>query len=99
MNHILNQYLNQLHNPWIIIGFLGQFFFFGRFVIQWIASEKKKESHIPVAFWYFSITGTLLILAYSISIGDIVFTLGSSLNIFIYIRNLVLISNKKKEST
>lgn len=95
MQSILEKYADKIFNPWVIIGFLGQILFFGRFVVQWIASEKQKQSVIPVAFWYFSLGGGVLILIYSISIGDIVFTAGSSLNLIIYVRNLVLIKKAK----
>ncbi len=93
---ILAKYAEKIFNPWVIIGFIGQLLFFGRFVIQWIASERKGQSIIPVAFWYFSLGGGILLLIYSISIGDIVFTAGSFLNLFIYVRNLMLI--KKRQS-
>ena len=92
---LIAKYAHKIFNPWVIIGFLGQILFFGRFVVQWIASEKKKQSVIPVEFWYFSLAGGVLILIYSISIGDIVFTAGSSLNLIIYLRNLMLIKKAK----
>lgn len=95
MQEIFAKFAEKMFNPWVIVGFIGQLLFFGRFVIQWIASEKKKQSVIPVAFWYFSLGGGVLILIYSISIGDIVFTAGSSLNLIIYVRNLVLIKKAK----
>ncbi len=95
MSALLDRFADKLSNPWIIIGFLGQILFFGRFVVQWVASERKKQSIIPPSFWYFSLVGGVFLLAYSISIGDIVFTLGSSLNLVIYGRNLILIHSKK----
>lgn len=76
---------------WLAIGFLGQILFGMRFIVQWIVSEKKRESIIPVAFWYFSIGGGLLLFAYALKIGDPVFILGQSLGVFIYGRNLYLI--------
>lgn len=79
---------------WITIGFLGQFIFFLRFLVQWIASEKKGESIIPVAFWYLSIVGAVIILIYAIYRKDPVFIVGQGAAIIIYIRNLVLISKK-----
>ncbi len=85
-------------DPWIIFGFAAQFVFFLRFAVQWWVSEKKKESVIPVAFWYLSLVGTFMILIYSIKRQDIVFIAASVLNSMIYIRNLVLIYNKKKRS-
>jgi lipid-A-disaccharide synthase-like uncharacterized protein len=95
MQEILAKYQSAIQNPFIIIGFLGQVLFFGRFLVQWIASEKKGESYIPKSFWYLSIGGSILLLAYSINIGDIVFTLGFSLNLIIYFRNIMLIKKNK----
>jgi lipid-A-disaccharide synthase-like uncharacterized protein len=80
---------------WLIIGFIGQALFFMRFLVQWIASERKGESVIPTPFWYFSLAGGLTLLAYSIYKQDPVFILGQSAGTFIYIRNLVLIFRKK----
>jgi len=77
-----------LLNPWVIIGFFGQFLFFMRFIIQWLASEKKGAVVVPVAFWYLSIAGTLVILVYAIHIKDVVFTVAQILSLFIYARNL-----------
>ncbi|MEX0918571.1 MAG: lipid-A-disaccharide synthase N-terminal domain-containing protein [Candidatus Paceibacterota bacterium] len=76
---------------WIGIGFTGQFIFFLRFFIQWISSEKRGESYVPVAFWYLSIIGALIILAYAIYRVDPVFIIGQGLAIIIYMRNLILI--------
>ncbi|HIP54517.1 MAG TPA: lipid A biosynthesis protein [Sulfurimonas autotrophica] len=80
---------------WLIIGFLGQFFFSMRFIIQWIISEKEKKSVIPMAFWYFSLLGGTTLLAYATYRGDPVFILGQSLGIFIYARNIYLIYHEK----
>jgi lipid-A-disaccharide synthase-like uncharacterized protein len=82
-------------NFWLVFGLLAQSAFFMRFVIQWIASEKRKESYIPVQFWYLSLVGGLGLLIYSIHIKDIVFILGQSTGVFIYTRNLILIHKKK----
>ena len=81
---------------WIIIGFLGQLLFFMRFFIQWLASERKKESTIPLAFWYCSIAGGLILLLYAVYRKDPVFITGQSLGILIYARNLYLIHHKQK---
>lgn len=81
---------------WIAIGLLGQSLFFMRFFIQWLASERKKESVIPIAFWYCSIGGGLILLLYAIYRRDPVFILGQSCGIFIYSRNLYLIYQKKQ---
>jgi lipid-A-disaccharide synthase-like uncharacterized protein len=76
---------------WVIVGLCGQLLFMGRFLVQWIASEKARKSVMPVAFWYFSITGGLVLLAYAIYRADPVFILGQALGVFIYARNLWLI--------
>jgi lipid-A-disaccharide synthase-like uncharacterized protein len=76
---------------WIAIGFLGQGLFFGRWVIQWIASERKAESRVPVAFWYMSLVGGLITLAYAIYRRDPVFIAGQGVGAVVYIRNLMLI--------
>ena len=83
---------------WVIFGFAAQFIFFLRFAVQWWVSEKKKQSVIPVSFWYLSLVGTLMILIYSIHRKDIVFIAASCLNSLIYIRNLMLIKNKKPKT-
>ncbi len=69
-----------------------------RFLIQWIVSEYKKVSVIPVHFWYFSIIGSSLLLTYALYRKDIVFILGQSLGIIIYVRNLILIRRKNNEN-
>ena len=81
---------------WVIIGFVGQALFGARFIIQWLISEKKGESTIPLAFWYCSIGGAVVLLTYAIHRQDPVFIVGQSLGSIVYIRNLILIDRKKK---
>ena len=73
---------------WLAIGFIGQGFFFSRFLVQWLASEKAGRSVMPMAFWYLSLGGGLTLLVYAIHVGDPVFILGQSTGAFIYLRNL-----------
>lgn len=80
---------------WVIFGFFAQFFFFLRFVIQWISSEKAKRVVMPVTFWYLSISGSLLTLVYAIHRRDPVFILGQGLAMLIYLRNLILFYKEK----
>ena len=75
---------------WLGIGLMGQALFFMRFFVQWIASERKGQSVIPRAFWYFSILGGLTLLVYAVHQRDIVFTIGQATGVFIYGRNIVL---------
>jgi lipid-A-disaccharide synthase-like uncharacterized protein len=80
---------------WLAVGLLGQFFFFLRFFFQWLVSERKRESSIPLCFWYFSIFGGALLLSYAIYRKDPVFIVGQSMGILIYARNLYFIYHKK----
>jgi lipid-A-disaccharide synthase-like uncharacterized protein len=81
---------------WLCIGFLGQGFFFSRFLVQWIASERKRESVIPISFWFFSIGGGCILLIYAIHRADPVFIMGQGAGLFVYLRNLYLIRRKQR---
>ncbi len=76
---------------WLGIGFFGQGLFFTRWLVQWLASERSAKSHVPIAFWYMSLTGGLITLTYAIHIRDPVFITGQSVGAFVYLRNLMLI--------
>jgi lipid-A-disaccharide synthase-like uncharacterized protein len=84
---------------WVALGFVAQFAFTMRFLVQWIASEKVGRSVIPVAFWFFSIGGGALLLIYAIKRKDPVFIAGQALGLLIYFRNLMLIFGEKKGGT
>lgn len=81
---------------WIMIGLAGQLLFTARFLVQWLASERARRSVMPVAFWYFSIGGGLVLLAYAIYRKDPVFVLGQGMGLFIYLRNLWLIRVERR---
>ena len=80
----------------MVLGFIGQFFFSMRFIVQWVASEKHKKSVVPLAFWVFSVLGSFLLLIYAIYSKDPVFILGQAPNLLIYFRNIWLIKTSKK---
>jgi lipid-A-disaccharide synthase-like uncharacterized protein len=80
---------------WLMLGFLAQGLFFARFFIQWIVSERKGESTVPLAFWIFSVLGGTLLLVYAVHQKDSVFILGQAGGLVIYFRNLMLIYKKK----
>jgi len=80
---------------WLTIGFLGQGIFFMRWVVQWLASERSAQSRVPIAFWYMSLTGGLITLAYAIYRKDPVFIAGQSVGTLVYLRNLMLIYGKQ----
>jgi lipid-A-disaccharide synthase-like uncharacterized protein len=73
---------------WLSIGLLGQALFSARFFVQWIASERRKRSIVPAAFWYFSVGGGITLLAYAIYRRDPVFIIGQGAGLFVYARNL-----------
>ena len=79
----------------LTIGLAGQALFSARFLVQWIASERRKESVIPISFWFFSIGGGCTLLIYAIYRLDPVFILGQGAGLFVYLRNLYLIRRKQ----
>ncbi|SEI98390.1 Uncharacterized N-terminal domain of lipid-A-disaccharide synthase [Azotobacter beijerinckii] len=81
---------------WLAIGFAGQMAFTGRFLLQWLYSEYQKRSLIPVGFWYLSLVGSSLLLAYAIYRQDPVFILGQSFGFIVYLRNLQLIARQNE---
>jgi len=81
---------------WLTIGFLGQGIFFMRWVVQWLASERSAQSRVPIAFWYLSLTGGVITLAYAIYRKDPVFIAGQSVGTLVYLRNLMLIYAKQQ---
>lgn len=80
----------------MIFGFAGNLLFAMRFIVQWIASEKRGESVLPVSFWHFSIAGSILLSAYFIFRRDPVGIVSSLPNSLIYLRNLHLIRRKAR---
>ena len=83
----------------VTVGFGGQFLFAMRFIIQWIKSEGEKKSVIPLAFWYFSIGGGLVLLCYALWRKDPVIICGQGLGLFIYARNLYFIYRDSAKQT
>jgi lipid-A-disaccharide synthase-like uncharacterized protein len=81
---------------WTGVGFLGQALFTGRFVVQWLASERARKSVIPLLFWYFSIAGGATLFAYAIYREDPVFIVGQGAGLAIYLRNLWLTRREKQ---
>lgn len=79
-------------NAWVVFGLAGQLFFTLRFVVQWIASERRGRSTVPVAFWYLSLAGGAMLFVYALwGRHDLVFTLGQGAGLAVYARNLMLI--------
>lgn len=80
---------------WLGVGFLGQALFTSRFLVQWIVSERRGESVVPLAFWWFSLAGGLTLLSYAIWRQDPVFILGQATGLVVYVRNLILIRRRR----
>ncbi len=81
---------------WLAFGLLGNAAFGSRFLLQWMASERAGESVVPVAFWWLSIAGSLILLIYALHLRNPVFTLAYLPNAFVYWRNLSLIRKKRR---
>ena len=76
---------------WVAVGLLGQVLFSGRMIVQWLVSEKRRRSVVPVSFWWMSLVGATMLLVYFTWRRDIVGVLGQSTGWLIYVRNLWLI--------
>ena len=83
---------------WVAFGLAGQMLFGSRFIVQWIASERKKTSHIPIGFWYLSLSGGIVTAMYAIHRGDPVFIIGQTAGLIVYVRNLMLIYRARRHA-
>lgn len=81
---------------WKAIGYGGILTFGSRFFVQWLYSEKHKESKVPPIFWWQSIIGTVLCLMYALRQKDSVFMAGYIFNLIPYVRNIMLIRKKSQ---
>jgi lipid-A-disaccharide synthase-like uncharacterized protein len=80
---------------WLVFGIAAQLLFTARFVVQWIVSERLGKSVVPLAFWFLSMGGGLMLLVYGLVRREPIIILGQGLAVFIYMRNLVLIFRNK----
>ena len=81
---------------WLVVGFGAQGLFTARFLAQWIASERKRDSVVPVAFWWLSLAGGGMLLCYAVYRRDPVIILGQAMGLVVYTRNLMLVEKKKR---
>jgi len=108
IGYFLGHLVDALHNyvagvpsvdlAWLVFGLAGQSLFMMRFIVQWIHSERHQQSLIPVSFWYFSLVGGLIVLAYGFHRADPVIILGQLPGTVVYARNLMLISRKDQDT-
>lgn len=83
--------IEELKHPMVLLGYCGQAMFFSRFLLQWIVSERKGKSVVPVGFWYLSLLGGAILLMYALWRRDQVIAVGQIVGLFVYTRNLMLI--------
>lgn len=101
-SHIVESLQHYVHGMpaqdvlWLGIGLTGQVLFMMRFIVQWIHSERHGQSLIPVSFWYLSLSGGLIVLAYGLHKLDPVIILGQLPGTIVYTRNLMLINRANK---
>jgi lipid-A-disaccharide synthase-like uncharacterized protein len=92
LTRVIGDYLHEVFiaqlDWWVALGFLAQLLFTARFLVQWIESERQNKMVIPIAFWFFSIGGGLLLLVYAVHRRDPVFIAGQAFGVFVYARNL-----------
>jgi lipid-A-disaccharide synthase-like uncharacterized protein len=102
MSYLTHWYMLAVQNPadtvWASVGFLGQAVFGVRFLIQWLRSEQEGRSVIPIAFWYCSLVGGAISLAYVIHLGALPLMLGQGAPLVIYARNLYLVYRERRRT-
>lgn len=81
---------------WIAIGLLGQTAFFLRMFVQWVASERRRESIVPESFWWLSFAGGVALFSYFVWRRDLIGALGQTTGIVVYARNLRLIHKRRR---
>ena len=100
LSHAVGDYLQNVFflqlNWWVLLGYVGQSLFAMRFIVQWVASERVGRSVIPIAFWFFSIGGGMVLFVYALYIRDPVFIIGQGLGLFVYLRNLYFVFRERK---
>lgn len=83
---------------WVAVGFLGQAFFAARFLVQWLYSEARGKSRVPNSFWYLSVIGGALLLSYAIHRRELVFVIGETVTLAVFLRNLQLLRKPQHKS-
>ena len=83
-------------DPWNMLGTFGQALFASRFFIQWLKSEIAGKSVIPMAFWWCSLSGGLILFVYAVYRDEPVFMVGQASGLVVYVRNLWLIYRERR---
>jgi lipid-A-disaccharide synthase-like uncharacterized protein len=85
-----DKFLGVEWSAWKLIGWLANIVFSSRFIVQWYATEKKKQVVVPQAFWWLSLIGALMFLCYSIHLRDSVLIFAYAFSWIPYIRNVII---------
>lgn len=91
MPHLVSNLFRQVELWWLVFGLVAQTVFFLRFVAQWLASERRKKTVVPHAFWYLGLAGGLMLLLYAVHQRDPVFIMGQAGSVGMSLRNIFLI--------
>ncbi len=83
---------------WLAFGYTAQALFMGRMLVQWVATEKKKASVVPVLFWWLSLFGGTMLTLYFLRRGDPVGLVGQIFGVVVYTRNLILIARQPRQA-
>ena len=101
LSQVLGDYLHEVFIQkfqwWVLLGYVAQIMFTMRFVVQWVSSERAKRSVMPVAFWWFSLGGGLLLAVYGFLKHELVIIAGQVPALIIYTRNLHLIRQERRK--
>lgn len=77
--------------PWKVVGFIGSLMFTSRWFVQLYYTRKLKRVVMPLAFWWLSVCGSALLLAYFIlGKNDSVGILSNFFPAFVSVYNLVV---------
>ena len=90
---------NEMSSILFIFGIISQLIFTLRFIYQWLYSEKKGLSILPLGFWLMSLIGSGLILIYAIIRKDPVLFIGHLIGCSIYYRNIVILRKDVKRTS
>ncbi len=78
-------------HAWKIVGWAGNAVFTSRFLVQWYATEKHGRVVVPAVFWWLSLVGSLLLLAYALfHQRDSVIIAAYAFSWIPYLRNLLI---------
>lgn len=97
MDHLIFEFHHAIHalltfqfTPWKIVGFVGIALFGSRWIVQFYATRKHKRVVMPEAFWWLSVCGSILLLAYFIfGKNDSVGVLSNLFPAFVALYNLI----------